>query len=208
MKSKPKQFLRSNAEIKKNQILEATFQCIYEQGIAGMSTRSIAKRAGVFQANLQYYFKNKESLLREFMEIIFDRMIFDVQRRFEEADPPEEKLEGILEAGRDFATKQKEMFIVFVSCWSLCSRDPSLRKSLSKLYLRFLNVINEVLEEGESRGLFNKVKKETISVFIISFVQGLSLLRWNMPQRSFRVNEHYDVFADSLRNLIIKKDAS
>jgi len=208
MKSKGKQFLLTNAEIKKNQILEATFHCIYEQGIAGMSTRSIAKKAGVFQANLQYYFKSKEKLLREFMEILFDRMIFDVQRRFEKADPPEKKLECIMEAGRDFATRQREMFIVFISCWSLCSRNPSLRRSLSRLYLRFLNVFNEVLEEGEKRGLFNKVKKETISVFIISFVQGLSLLRWNMPQKSFRVNEHYEMFADSLRSLIIKKEVS
>ena len=54
------QIFLSKHEKKKSQILEAMFRCIYKDGITGMTTRSIAKEAHVYQSTLQYYFKNKK----------------------------------------------------------------------------------------------------------------------------------------------------
>lgn len=197
-------YLTTNAELKRREILEATFQCAYAEGLVRMTTRSIAKKANVFQSTLQYYFRNKETLLKEFIQALFDRMIHDVQRRFVESDPPEKKLEAVFQAGRFFCEKQREMFVVFISCWALCVRNPHLGTELSKLYRRFLKVFEDILAEGEKSGAFKKVNRESMAVFIISFVQGLSLLKWNMPDKSFRVLDHYDIFVRTLRSFILK----
>jgi AcrR family transcriptional regulator len=200
------QFLMTNAEKKKSNILEATFSCIYEQGIAGMTMRSIAKKAKLFQPALYYYFKNKNILLTEFIRIMFDRMIYDVEKRYKDSDPPEQKLECIFEAGKDFFQKQKESFVVFIDCWSLCVRDQTLSKLLSELYKKFLKVFKNVIEEGKKAGVFNEVNEDAISVLIISFVQGISLLHWHMRDKecSRKLIEDYALFTINLRGLILR----
>lgn len=200
------QFGKLNAQVKKNQIFKATFQCIYEEGFVGMSTRSIAKKANVHQATIHYYFKSKENLLGEFMEALFDQLIDDIRRRYIAEDSPEKKFEAILASGKHFATKEKEKFVVFMSCWSLCVRDQSMKKLLTKVYQRFIKALEEILEEGIKAGVFNNVKTESMSLHILSFVQGLSLFMWAMPVRSFKAEEHFDEFASQLRRIVRREE--
>ena len=68
--------------VKRKEIINATFKCIYEKGAEEVSMRSIAREANINQSTLHYYFKNKENLLTEFVRALFDRFIYDIERRY------------------------------------------------------------------------------------------------------------------------------
>jgi AcrR family transcriptional regulator len=46
-------------------LLEATIQCLVEQGYAGTTTRAVSERAGVSTGALQHHFTSKEELVSE-----------------------------------------------------------------------------------------------------------------------------------------------
>src|SRR4051795_8497088 len=48
-----------------NALLEATIQCLVEQGYAGTTTRAVSARAGVSPGALQHHFTSKEELVAE-----------------------------------------------------------------------------------------------------------------------------------------------
>ena len=192
-----------NYDQKRNEILNATFQTVYEQGVVDMSMRSIAKTAKVNQSTLHYYFQNKENLLKEFINALFDRFMFDIKRRYLDSDLPEKKLEAIFEAGRDFAGKQRELFVVFIDCWSLSVREPGLKTAFSDVYSKMANHFESILEEGMESGAFNIVRKDVLSVMLISFVGGMGM-QWYMRKRSFDVRKHFSVLTHNLKSIILK----
>ena len=193
-------------EIKKIQILDATFKSIYEKGISGLTMRSIAKEAKINQALLHYYFKDKENLLSEFVRILFNRFIYDIEKRYNLSDPPQKKLEAFFEAGKYFVEKQKELFVVLIDVWSFCLRDPLLRKNFANMDKRLTGVMRNILEEGGEKEIFNPVREDTLSIFFVAFVIGIGCL-WHMDNRSFDLAEHFDIITRNLRQLILQ-DAS
>src|SRR4051812_40195216 len=48
-----------------NALLEATIQCLVEQGYAGTTTRAVSARAGVSPGALQHHFTSKQELVAE-----------------------------------------------------------------------------------------------------------------------------------------------
>ena len=59
----------------RQRILEFALQVFAEYGFSGASTREIARRAGVHQPIIVYYFKNKEQLWRESVEFAFTDLL-------------------------------------------------------------------------------------------------------------------------------------
>ena len=57
-------------ETKKNQIFNAVLKCIYEHGISALTMRQIAKEAKINLGTIHYYFKSKETLLVEFIQVL------------------------------------------------------------------------------------------------------------------------------------------
>jgi AcrR family transcriptional regulator len=52
-------------EATRNALLEATIQCLVEQGYAGTTTRAVSERAGVSPGALQHHFASKDELVAE-----------------------------------------------------------------------------------------------------------------------------------------------
>jgi len=194
-------------EIKKHQIIDAAFKQIYEQGIESVTMRSIAKAAKVNQALLHYYFRDKESLLAEFIKVLFNRFIFDIEKRYKDSDPPEKKLEAFFTAGKDFLEKQKDFFVVMIDVWSYCFRNKKLQKEYAILNRRLTGVMRNIIIEGKEKGVFNEVNEETAAIVFVSFVVGAGCL-WHMDNRSFNLSDEFDIMTRNLRQLILKNDSN
>lgn len=131
MKSDPTRF-----EIKKSAILDATHRCIFAEGVANTSMRSIAKAANVSQSVLHYYFKNKEDLLIEYSRKLVDWFVYDIERRYNQSDPPQKKLDAVFEAAKTFCGERRDLFVAFVDTWELAIRNPLMKESFTILYER------------------------------------------------------------------------
>jgi AcrR family transcriptional regulator len=69
-------------------ILLATIDCINEFGIEHLTTRMIADKAGANIASINYYFRTKEQLVNQALEITIKHMLEDVLDSIENPDLP------------------------------------------------------------------------------------------------------------------------
>lgn len=197
----------SRERAKKDQIVDAAFKGIYREGIAGVTMRSIAKQANINQALLHYYFKDKQHLLEEFMEALFTRFIYDIERRYKASDPHPKKLEAFFTAGKEFLEKQRELFVVMIDVWPYCFRNKRLHQKYAAMNERLTGVMKNIIAEGKRDGVFNDVNEHTLAVMFVSFVVGLGCL-WYMNPESFNLSEEFDLMTRNLRQLICTRDNS
>ena len=191
-------------EIKKNIILNATYKCIFRQGITGISMRSIAKEAKINQPNLHYYFKSKENLLIEFTRAFFARCINDITKFLKPSDPPDKKLNAILEAGKEHVLKEKERYMVFAEIWSLAIKNPSMQKIFINHYMELYKVVDTIIEEGIQKGVFKNIEKNVVSVFFITFIEGTGLLK-HMRKNFPDINTQFEIFTRTLKRMLFKR---
>ena len=189
---------------KRTKIVNALFKCIYKDGVKNVTIRKIAEEANVNLGIIHYYFKTKENIYSECIRVLFDKFIYDIERRYKPSDPPEKKLEEFFCAGTDFIMKQKNLFVVFIDIWSLSIKTPKLQKIFIKWYEELSKVMESIIEEGMQNGVFNKVDKHELSIFFIAFVEGIGL-QWHMRKKSFALNRHFEVFNNHLKKIIIKE---
>jgi AcrR family transcriptional regulator len=175
-------------QIKKNEIINATFKSVYEHGIDGISMRIIAREAHVNQATLHYYFINKENLLVELLEV-----------------PPRKKLREIIYSGRDSIENNKEMFIVFMDFWAMSIRIPAMRQSFANLYMKISDIIENVYEDGVKEGIFPPLPRGMMSVLIYGFVEGIGM-QWHMRENDFNLGTFFDfLLKDMLAKLNLEE---
>ena len=63
----------------RQKIILAAIECVEKEGIQDVTTRSIAKQAGVNSAAINYYFRTKEHLLEEVLTATAEHFLMDVE---------------------------------------------------------------------------------------------------------------------------------
>jgi AcrR family transcriptional regulator len=140
--------------------------------------RSIAARARVSQALLHYYFKNKENLFSEFIQILLDRLVENLEKGMDPSHSAKKKLDIYLQYGQDYAEKHGNMLLVVQEMWSISIRDAKLKKVLAEHVKKMSRVLEAILEQGEKEGTFKKIRKDlhTLNLSYFSFVVGMGIL--------------------------------
>ena len=156
-KKSPVRLRVAKGDTRRDALINAALQCIYNLGAKEVSMRCIAREANVNQATVHYYFQNKKNLLMECLHALFNQFIFDIERQYKASDLPEKKLDAVFLAGRNFVGKQKELFVIFMHCWALSMRNPVMHKTFSDLYDKITGVIEQILTEGYRRGAFHSL---------------------------------------------------
>ncbi len=64
---------KSNAEAKRNEIVEALYACLSEKGHETVTTREIALRAGMAPGVIHYYFKSKDEIVACLMDHLAEK---------------------------------------------------------------------------------------------------------------------------------------
>ena len=193
----------ANQELKRETIFIAAFKVILKAGIPGLTVQSVAKEAGVSTTLIHYYFKDKETLLVEFIRSLFRKFLGYVEKRYNVSDPPEIKIKAFWGAGKDFVENQQDLFVVLMEVWCYCIRDPRLKKEFARLNRETAEVLVNIIDEGVKERVFNKVNKESLSAFYLAFVLGAGILR-QLDNQFLNTNEQFAIVAKRFKELLFK----
>jgi AcrR family transcriptional regulator len=191
-------------DAKKNQIFEATFACIYEEGAKAVTIRSIAKKAAVSQGLLHYYFKSKQALLSEFIQTLLDNGVANLKKAVEAAPSPVEKLEAFFKSGRDFVEKHGDRMIVIQEVWSLSTADTGLKKILRKHVEELMAITASIFAQGEKEKCFRKMGDEarTLHTIYHAFVLGMGVFM--QLDRGFVDPRAFQLICEDLKKMALK----
>jgi AcrR family transcriptional regulator len=126
-------------------ILLATIDCINENGIEHLTTRMIAEKAGANIASINYYFRTKEILVNQALEITIKHMLEDVN-------------ETLADRSRDFREILKDVIFYMIS--GACSNMGISQAHLYRLVIdKDYDSVSAVKFLEAFTGLFGRAKE-------------------------------------------------
>ncbi|WP_394831926.1 TetR/AcrR family transcriptional regulator [Pendulispora rubella] len=154
-------------------VLEAAVQLIDEGGLASLSMREVARRAGVSHQAPYHYFPDRESILAAVAEegfILLDREIESV------ADAGERPVDRLVSAGEAyvrFAHQHPAHFrVMFRRDFVDIDRFPHIKECGQKAFDRLLEIVHACVADG----LPAHPSEQALIVFGWSVVHGLACL--------------------------------
>lgn len=162
---------RLPGHIRREEIIGAALKVMAKQGYQKFTMRNVAEHAGIHFATLQYYFKNKNELLRALLDFkleedsrIFHAAISNgtspVKERFTAA------LNVILKANR-----QPVVIGYFLQIWALSHHDKAAARNLGRYYDAYLNWIKELVTLAKSD--HTEEELEARARIILALLEGL-----------------------------------
>lgn len=115
---KPRKERKENADKRRQQLLDATWRSIAQNGLARTTLATVAAQAGLSQGVAVFYFKSKAGLLTEALRDHYRRYRATWQAALEEAgDDPRARLTALIRADFDPAICNPEALSIWFAFW-------------------------------------------------------------------------------------------
>ncbi len=156
-------------------ILLAAEKLITDQGYHNFSLRKIAEAANITLGNLQYYFPNKDNLIKAMLDNCIQRYLnqFEALRHEAEQDP-ETQFKAIIKVVISDLNKKTTTYF-FPEVWSLANHNDHADEFMDQMYERYrltlidvMRQLNPALDEEQLRrlALFVTASMEGHTMFI------------------------------------------
>jgi AcrR family transcriptional regulator len=161
------------------EIADAARQVALEHGLAAVTLRSIAARAGVAPALVAHYQPNMDALVATTFATIVAAEIDEVARLLDERPGPRERLGALLDTLLDGS--RDDVTVVWVEAWALGRRNEALAASVRDQMDAWQAVVQGVVEQGVADGGFETDDAAATAWQLLGMIDGLNaqaLVRW------------------------------
>src|SRR4029450_13576493 len=150
--------MKSNTEKSKpdkyQKIIQAATKVFASQGFYNSKVADIAREADVADGTIYLYFKNKDDILISIFENSMDTFIGALEKTLKSLKDPIEKLHCFIRLHLELVENNQDVAQVL----QIELRQPSkfMKEYAATKFRDYLEIIAEVLEEGQRLGLFKK----------------------------------------------------
>jgi TetR/AcrR family fatty acid metabolism transcriptional regulator len=137
---------------KYSQIIDAAVTVIAENGYHHAKVTEIAKQASVADGTIYLYFKNKEDILISLFEQKMGQFIGKIATDTKTKQNASEKLLALI--GMHFHQLAADHHLAVVTQLELRQSNKDIRYKINQVLKPYLTVIDNVIEEGKSEGIF------------------------------------------------------
>src|SRR5688572_23018899 len=131
-----RKFRREGEERRRQDLIEATLDCVAEHGLQGATVRAIALRAGVTAGLIRHYFPGKEDLLQAAYATIMGRMTEQAKTALATvAQEPRRRLSAFVAASLLPPVIDARVFSQWASFIGRAGSDPALAAAHRAGYL-------------------------------------------------------------------------
>jgi AcrR family transcriptional regulator len=138
----------------KTKIFLTAAQLFATEGYDRVSIRKICERVGVGKPTLYYYFKDKESLLRELLQYSFELADEFIAEYVDNKSHFFQRLEGIIISRKKFM-KKYPYFLKFFIMLNLQSIPANIRDDIIQRAKMHQSRLLQILHDGRAQGCIN-----------------------------------------------------
>jgi TetR/AcrR family transcriptional regulator, fatty acid metabolism regulator protein len=165
---------------KRSIILEAALKTFVKRGYPSTKVAEIASEAGVAEGTLYNYFQSKEDLLLALFDEKWGGIISEIRGKIARLDDPNKKLKAIFSVVVMMFKKNRqlaELFMVDIKQSSIFLNNYTINR-----IVEFLDLIEQVLEEGKRKGIYRRdLDTRVAKMIIFGAAQGI-LLSWVLSE--------------------------
>lgn len=133
-------------------IVRAAIHVFATHGYHNAQVAKIAREANVADGTIYLYFENKADVLISVFQETMGSFVEELKARLAGIGSAEEKLSHIIRS--HFERLAQDVDLAIVTQIELRQSDPAIRSGLSPILKAYLDVIDEVIEEGKRTGAF------------------------------------------------------
>lgn len=157
-------------------IIDAALETIAEQNISGTRMRHIAKKAGMSQGNLHYYFPTKTDLYRALLEDMLRIFVSDREQDIDNSSlRPKEALAVFFSQEEEILKRRSNLMNVFFDFWVQGTRDQEIRKQIQNMYAAWRRDLSKVVLRGVEQGEFDPAYADLVPGLVVSLMDGGAL---------------------------------
>ncbi len=138
------------------EILAAAQAAMARQGLEALTMEDIAATAGVAKGTLYLYFRGKEDLIQAMMTQAAGNFLLKLEAAVAAAEPPREKLEGVVTLMFNFLQQERFFFPIFVRdmLQGLRPVKQDRWREIRGLEEKFMTLLTRLFAEGVDKGEF------------------------------------------------------
>ncbi len=156
----------------RQRIVEAAWGVIAERGLAGLTTRHVARAAGVSHGMCHYYFETKDEMVLAVVDHARRYWIDPLEALVDGPAPPRETLDEVIRWMAEPATR--EVMRVHLQLMAYSEYDERLRDRMSREYARwhrgYVRLCGALVREGV---MASDVDAETLGIGFATLADGL-----------------------------------
>ncbi|MEW6215545.1 MAG: TetR/AcrR family transcriptional regulator [Nitrospirota bacterium] len=161
-------------------ILDAALKTFVKRGYSETRVSEIAAEAKVAEGTLYNYFPSKEDLLLALFDEKWGGIIDEIKKRITRLDDPNKKLKVMFSLVVSMFRRDRplaEIFMVDVKQSSIFLNNYPVNR-----VVEFIDLIEEILEEGKRKGIYRKdLDTRVAKMVIFGAAQGI-LLSWVLSE--------------------------
>ncbi|GGD03079.1 TetR family transcriptional regulator [Pontibacillus chungwhensis BH030062] len=182
---------------KYKQIIDAAVEVIAENGYHSSQVSKIAKKAGVADGTIYLYFKNKEDILVSLFQEKMGQFIEKIEEDIKTKSNAKEKLLAMINT--HYGLLSQDHHLAIVTQLELRQSNKDLRLKINDVLKRYLLVIDHIVEEGKTEGLFHDSLDLRLVRQMVFGTLDETVTNWVMNDQKYSLTEQ----AEEVHELLI-----
>jgi AcrR family transcriptional regulator len=177
-------FSKESAEIRRQQLIDATFRSLCRFGPAETSVRSIAAEAGLSLGMVRHHFRSKDQLLAECYRALSAQLQAETSKALDRAGAdPAARLHALIVAGLRPPILDRDYIRLRFMFWDLSHTNAAVRRVHDEIYARFENRLRELVAAA-AKASRARIDADAATLTIMALLKGL-WLEWSLsPDRT------------------------
>jgi AcrR family transcriptional regulator len=177
-------FLKKAADVRRQELIDATFRCLCRIGVSDTSVRTIAAEAGLSLGMVRHHFNSKDELLAATYRYLSDRLQQQSQDALEAAgDTPMAQLLAFIYAGLQPPLLDRDYVRIRFLFWELTHTNATVRTVHEEIYERFGAHLTLLVRAAASADVAD-VECALIARTITAFLKGV-WAEWTLSSDDF-----------------------
>lgn len=189
--------VRAAVPDKREAILRAAVKIFAQKGYFNSKVSDIASEAGIADGTVYLYFKSKDEVLRSVFDRTMDDFISEGRAELAKISSPEEKLGMLANFHLRKLGADRNLAIVFQV--ELRGSTKFMEEFSEKGFREYLDVIKNVIEEGQTANLFRKDITPITAAKIFYGALDEMVTNWILSRKSYPL----EPFADEVIKLFM-----
>jgi len=182
---------------RREQIIEALFDCLADKGHESITVKDIASRANLHYGVIHYYFKSKEDIVSAMADSIiakYEQLLVD---RIQPIPSASEKLRVAIDFLVEEFIFNRRLNRVFYNLVQMAYERKAIRAALQKQLRAYRGHISEVISEGIEDGEFVRRDTAQTASLMVALVEGMAL-QWVINPKTLNQSEVRAMIADTI----------
>ncbi len=194
----------ASREQRRQQLIDATIQCIARKGMSSTSIGDVAKEAGLSQGIINLHFNSKDNLLTETLRYLADEYKATFSKTLEKSGPgAADKLIALVETDLRPSIIDLQKIAVWFAFWGEVKSRPTYRKICDERDQYYDEIIEGLCETLIAEGKYQDISARHVGIVLNSATNGM-WLSYLVSPATFNRGEAMAALTDLLRRYFPK----